>query len=133
MKRFIAKLPPATLTITVLIVILYLTLTPEPLPHTHIHLFPGADKVVHAIMFGGLTGAMALDCSRRSSVSTLTLGVLATMVIISTVTGGCIELAQDYMGMGRGCELWDFIADGIGAIAGALMSRPVARLVCEKK
>ena len=45
----------------VLIAIIYLTLFPQPLGENEVHLFEGADKIVHFIMFGGLTGTFIFD------------------------------------------------------------------------
>ena len=38
----------------VIAVILYATLNDNPLGADELPIFPGADKVIHAIMFGGL-------------------------------------------------------------------------------
>lgn len=51
----------------VLAVILWLTLAPQPLPDAGGSWldFPGADKVVHALMFGALALVLAVDLSGR--------------------------------------------------------------------
>ncbi len=126
MKRLFFSLPDWLLTVVVSVAILYLTLVPRPLPDVDIPLFPGADKLVHALMFGGLAGAVALDWARWRGVSVLTPCRLAVIALIATLAGGMIELLQLVMAMGRGCELWDFVADGCGAVSGAWLAGYVA-------
>ena len=48
-------------TVIVIALILFLTLLPRPLGEEDFQLFEGADKVVHFIMFGGLTGTFMYD------------------------------------------------------------------------
>lgn len=126
MRRLYYSLPGWVLTVVVSLAILYLTLVPRPLPEVDLPLFPGVDKLVHAIMFGGLAGAIVLDWSRWRGVA-LSARYLIVAALVSTLAGGLIELLQLVMAMGRGCELWDFVADGVGAFLGAWVARPVAR------
>ena len=127
MRRLYCSLPDWALTVVVSLAILYLTLVPRPLPDVDIPLFPGVDKLVHAIMFGGLAGAVVLDWSRWRGMVSLSVRSIVVAALVSTLAGGLIELLQLVMAMGRGCELWDFVADGVGAIIGAWVARPVAR------
>ncbi len=127
MRRLYYSLPGWVLTVVVSLAILYLTLVPRPLPDVDLPLFPGVDKLVHAIMFGGLAGAVVLDWSRWRGRVSLSVGCLVVAALVSTFAGGIIELLQLMMALGRGCELWDFVADGAGAFLGAWVARPVAR------
>lgn len=102
--------------------ILYLTLMPDPVPGEPIPMFAGADKVVHAIMFGGLYGMIWVDTIRRRRrwwrrpAAWYGVGVC--------LFGGLIELLQGWMGLGRGCDVLDWYADG----AGVLLAAGVIRL-----
>lgn len=126
MKNFLTRLPAWTLTVVVSIAILYLTLVPRPVPDDMIPPIPGLDKIVHALMFGGLAGAIVLDRTRRHGCSRLRpLASLAA--VIAMAAGGVIELLQGAMGMGRGMEVTDFIADGIGAWLGAVTAVALSR------
>lgn len=95
--------------------ILWLTLAPHPVGDIDIPLFPGADKVVHAAMFGGLTLALAFDVAlgrgRLPSVA-----VVGRLAVISFLFGGLIEILQSVMGEGRQGDLLDFAADIAGAL-----------------
>jgi len=131
MKRFLGILPPWSLTVAVSVLILYLTLVPKPLPDTDIPMFPGADKLVHAVMFGTLAVAMGIDFARKRSAGTLTFGLMMLFALIATFAGGVIELLQFWMDLGRGCELWDFVADAVGAFISVLIIRPFTRFLID--
>lgn len=110
--KFLKKLPGFSLSAVCVIAILYLTLVPKPLPDTDIQLFLHADKLIHAIMFGGLYFCLYLDLSIKK-LSDFKIAALAVIVF-----GGLIEIAQQSMGMGRGGDWLDFAAD----IAGVILS-----------
>ncbi len=111
----VGRLPAYTNTLMVLALILYLTLVPQPLPEETPPLFPGADKVVHALMFWALATAWMFDTYRRGH----KLSGRSKLIILATsiVLGGAIEVAQYLMAMGRGAEWADLLADCIGAVA----------------
>lgn len=128
------KCPAWIFTIIVTLAILYLTLWPNPLPDDTPELFPGADKVVHALMFGGLTLVVLLDrqrltaCRRQSETSLgeasasgrkawqpLRSSFVWSVAFISAFSGVVIECLQFLMGLGRGFEVGDILADAVGA------------------
>lgn len=111
--------------------IMYLTLVPRPLPDDMPELFPGADKVVHALMFGALAGAIVLD--RRRGSDSLRWGRVALWsAVIASAAGGVIELLQGAMGMGREGDWMDFIADIIGAAIGAVIGGLTSEVLAKK-
>ena len=118
-------MPPWIFTVAVIIAILDLTLVPRPLPPMKILLFPHADKVIHALMFGAVVVAMILDYVRKGGTRLLrfTLFSLATSVAI----GGIIELLQSCMGMGRSGDWYDFMADAAGAVLCAFSAPLIAK------
>lgn len=122
-EKFHYRPPVASLIIAVAIA--WLTLAPKPVGDSSIHLFDGADKIVHAVMFGALTATMSIDLTiwRRSKPSVL---ILVAIALTASVAGGAIELIQDAMSVGRSAETADFIADIAGAFA-ALFCIVVAR------
>jgi len=122
MRRFVAAYWPS---IMVVAVILYATLFPDPMPVDDLPLIPGLDKLIHAIMFGGLAGAVAFDYSRSHDLSRPPRSVMARVAIASAIAGGGIELLQDAMGLGRGAEWADFGADSLGALV-AYITAPAA-------
>lgn len=104
----------------VVVAIIWLTLAPKPLPDGGVRLFEGADKVVHACMFGGLFFVMALDWV----ISGRRLGRVATglFALACVAFGGAIELIQGAMDMGRGCDVWDFVADAAGVVLSVFLA-----------
>lgn len=119
-KRWIA-------TALVVLIIMYLTLVPRPLPDTQLQLIPGIDKVVHAIMFVGLSGVALIDlCRRGKGVFAVPTRRQAISVCAAAIAfGGVIEVAQQAMALGRGGDIADFAADAAGAAAGILASRRI--------
>lgn len=112
----------------VLTAILWLTLSPDPLPDNDLPLFDGMDKIVHACMFGGLYFALRFDLTlwtRRHGNTALPLGGRIAIIAIPIIAGGAIELLQESMVMGRGCEFADFLAD----IAGVVIAIPISRAI----
>ena len=102
--------------VLVLIAILYLTLAPQPLGDEELQLFPGADKVVHFIMFGALTGSFIYDRWRFDR--QLTLHAALVVALCSAVTGGIVEWLQAAMNLGReGNDMLDALANLLGAFA----------------
>lgn len=120
--RLLYNIPPWLITISVTIIITLLLLLPQPLPDDmyQIQWFDGADKVVHGMMFAALGGAITIDC-RLSKVRTHIVMMIAIATLAAAAYGGIMELAQDWLGMGREGSWGDFAADAIGAAAGATL------------
>lgn len=142
--KLIHRLFPGLLTAIIILSILWLTLAPHPLPETNLPLFPGADKLVHAIMFGTLAGVLCLDrdlwrVRRLKRTGLLPAGsslipprhvAIIICIIIATVAfGGLIEVLQEQMHAGRTSDGWDFVADTAGAITGGIAGPSVARWI----
>lgn len=113
--KYLRWIPPYQLTLAVGIVILYLTLLPKPFGEEDIPLFPGADKVAHCCMFGGL--ALTYIFERKRMGKTLDLhGALKASAWVA-VFGIVVELIQEAMDIGRSGDALDGLADIIGAFA----------------
>ncbi|MDE6514321.1 MAG: VanZ family protein [Muribaculaceae bacterium] len=112
------RLPRWLLTALCVAAILYLTLAPHPLPDNDISFWEHTDKIVHAIMFGGLYFCAWFDIWRNKKAPLNLRLLLATGV---TLFGGVIELLQRAMQQGRGAEWADLAADAAGALLGALI------------
>ena len=115
----------------VVAVILYATLFPDPAGVDDLPLIPHIDKLIHAIMFGGLAGALAFDYSRSHNIPKPSPRTMAAFAIASTLVGGGIELLQDAMQLGRGADWFDFLADAVGALV-AYFAAPPAIARCLK-
>jgi len=109
------KIPPYQLTSAVAIVIIYLTLLPDPFGEEELPLFPGADKLAHSCMFGGL--ALTYFYERyRADRPFERKGALTASAMVSAF-GIVIEFVQSAMGLGRSGDIFDAIADIFGAFA----------------
>ncbi len=122
--RKLMKWPNGIVTVIVVLLISYATLVPKPLGDNEIPLFPGADKVVHFIMFAVLSMAIAFDRGRYVGdykLVEVNRQALCFVVLVSSFFGGLIELLQGSMSLGRSSDLFDFIADLIGAVFGVIL------------
>ncbi len=121
-------------TLLVLAVILYATLDSNPIEIDRSLWFTHLDKLIHAIMMGGLTGAIAFDIQRADrKVNKLGRGTMLRICGAVILFGACDELCQSLMQNGRGCEMLDFVADAIGALCAAFMAPPAIRRVLKKR
>lgn len=120
-KKCDYQLPAWSLTILTLGYILWLTLAPRPMGGVEMDLFPGADKIVHGVMFGFLTFVVFLDRTRNGGESKVT--ILFAIVVSSLVSllGIAIEFIQDEMQLGRSFDYLDMVADTTGTFAVAFL------------
>ncbi len=114
-KTCLNKLPAWTLTVVCFLAICWLTLAPHPLPDNDIPLFPGADKIVHGIMFGGFTLCIILDWNRRHGWPKKTSSVEWWAPVFASIFGVATEILQQEMHAGRSGDVWDLVADITGA------------------
>ncbi len=114
-KTWLEKLPPWILSIVCFLAICWLTLAPHPLPDNDIPLFPGADKIAHALMFGGFTFCIILDWNRRHGWPMTIEKADWYAPDIASVLGIVTEILQKEMHAGRSGDVWDLIADITGA------------------
>lgn len=128
MTHFLLKAPRWSYTALVVVGILLLTLVPQPLPDMDVPLWEHTDKVVHALMFGGLAFVIAFDYAREKGIRSLTPGMSVVCAGVSIAFGGTIEVVQDLMGLGRSADILDFFADSVGAIIAGL----IAPWICRK-
>lgn len=120
-QRIIGKLPPWILTAVTTVAILWLTLAPRPLGDLKPELFPGADKVVHAIMFGGLALMVFVDRSRAHGWSRIPLSFMIISTVAVMAFGAGIEFLQEMMHAGRSFDVCDIWADIAGAALSAIL------------
>lgn len=121
LQTLLSPLPPWTLTLATVAAILWLTLSPAPLGPQPPLLFPGADKVVHALMFGFLTLMLCLDRQRAKGWKSPAPAFVWGAAAASALLGTAIEFAQLSMGLGRGFETSDILADAVGAALAAIL------------
>lgn len=120
LSKLIERIPATVCSLVTTAVILWLTLAPQPVGDLDVPLFPGADKVVHAVMFGFLTWVLYIDCrkliGRRPPVRAVWL-----CAALSAAIGVLIEVLQCCMALGRSAEEMDLTADLAGCLIAALL------------
>lgn len=121
------KFPRFSLSIIIGVVILLLTLMPDP-PGRDIRVFMSADKVVHFIMYGGMSVAIGMDIQRRDWSRRFGWIDVLMSSLASSLLGTFVEIMQSQMGLGRCFEYADIVANTLGAITFAL----VLSLIFEK-
>lgn len=122
-KKILERMPGWVLTGVCLAAILWLTLASKPLGDNEMKLFPHADKVAHAIMFGGFAFCILLDWTRKRGWKRPRWGVALAAAAASTALGILTEAAQSAMHIGRSGDGWDLVADAAGAAIVALCAK----------
>ncbi len=116
MIKLLLKVPTGIFSILLTAVVLYLCLAPQPVKSPGFFSFPGADKVVHGIMFFALTAVYLFDCRKMkhprpiSGAGTVMIGIAAILL------GGAIEVVQELMALGRSMDPLDWLADACGVV-----------------
>lgn len=89
------------------------------------------DKFVHFGLFGGIVLFLSLGIYwQKKYISPLTLSIL---VIVSASYGLAIEFIQKYWCIGRSFDIYDVVADTLGAIAGVWVFKIVRYLFFSDK
>lgn len=99
-------------------VILWLTLAPSPVPETDIPLFPGADKIVHALMMAALTLVADFDLGRveKRRLSGVKAKHVCVIALLTAIFAAIDEWLQGAMGLGRTADPMDLLADIAGIL-----------------
>lgn len=107
--------------------ILYATLNAHPVVADRFPAIPHLDKLIHAVMFGGLFGAICFDRVRAH----MTIGRRALIIIGMAVAlfGLLTEIMQTEMHNGRSGDFYDLIADCAGIVVAVFTAPPAVRRV----
>lgn len=134
-KNFLQKLPPWILSILCFIAICWLTLASKPLGDNDIPLFPGADKIAHAIMFGGFTLCIIIDSLRSKGWPEYPANIRIFLYApdLPCIMGIATEFLQEEMHAGRSLEVGDMIADISGAFLAAAVFFLIQYLISKRQ
>ena len=90
------------------------------IPHLHPPVqFPNADKVCHLIEYGGL-GVLLARALRRTTGLRWPAAVAVATIALGSLTGAADERSQLHV-PGRVCDVYDWMADTVGAALGPLI------------
>ena len=78
------------------------------------------DKLVHTIMYFGVSSVFWFEYLWNHYKKPHTSGMLLFTMVFPVVLGGVLELAQEYLTECRSGEWVDFIANSLGVIFGAV-------------
>lgn len=125
MSRFFRTYWPSLIVVAVII---YATWIPRPIPTQSLPMIPHIDKLLHAVMFGGLAGALMFDYHRvciNAGRRPLTWKVVFTMAAIAAAFGLFDEIVQGWLKNGRPSEMLDWAADCVGVIVAVFTAPPI--------
>lgn len=125
MKAVLRYLP----TIIVLMVILYGTLASHPVMADDLPPIPYLDKLIHAVMMGGLLGAFVFDWQRAHRCTHIPKSLLWRAWICVALFSVADEIAQGALKNGRSSDPIDFVADLFGAFCAIYLAPPAVRYV----
>lgn len=128
MPRFVINWWPTALTV---IIVLYATLWPDPVGDADIMWFPGSDKLVHAIMMGGIASAVLFDHRRAGGV--LTRRYIIWVGLIVAVFSVADEYLQGVTNLGRTFDVWDIMANIGGVVIASITAPPVINRIFRSK
>lgn len=120
MKKFINKIPSGLLSLITFVVIIYVSLDNNPFEINRVQLFEGADKIIHALMYGFFVMVMIYESSKylyfeeSDFISYILLFMMAFLFSVA------MELLQELMEIGRHMDIYDIIANTSGIILGIL-------------
>lgn len=123
---FVRHYWPSVLTLSV---VLYATLCSDPLGDSSMPPIPHLDKLIHAVMMGGLYGAIVFDRQRSDRSRPLTRRFIYLLAAAVIAFGALDEVAQVAMGLGRSGDLYDFAADCSGVAVAFFTAPPAVRKV----
>jgi len=113
MITFLRKYILSILCITAICILCFMntsSLPAEPMPNF--------DKVVHVIMFLGLSGVIFFDNTRYLRFPISNLRIFLGTFIFPIALGGLIEILQADLTTYRTGDWFDFLFDNVGAVAG---------------
>ncbi|MBQ0021593.1 MAG: VanZ family protein [Bacteroidales bacterium] len=127
------KTYPLSLLTTLAIIILSVMPFPEIKMAQDI---PLADKWVHFVMYGGLSLVVWFEMVRsenKSGIKKAAMQLLLWGLVMPALLGGVLEFVQEYLTTTRSGDVWDFIADAIGAVLGTILGLGVRMMVKKRK
>lgn len=102
----------------VAIIIFYLCclISVDEMPDTGFELFMHADKLVHFLMFFGLSMVASFNYIILNRGKIIILKMIVFAVLLPILYGGLIEIVQHEYFPNRMGDWYDFLADALGAI-----------------
>ena len=94
----------------------------------HMPQFWNADKLVHLVCFGGLAFWVAFGLGTK-----LPLKLRIALPALLTSLYGIVDEIHQSFTPGRSCSVWDWCADTLGAVLGAVVFAGAVRFILRRK
>ncbi len=118
LQRLLSKRTPALLW-TILILIL-ISIPGNMLPKEEKTFIPNFDKLIHATLFGSFVFLWSIYYATRKEKNNHSNSRYVLILIIACLYGVATELMQKYLIPNRDYDIYDIMADSIGAVLGFL-------------
>ena len=117
----------------VVAVIIYVTWIPRPIESEYLLQIPYVDKLIHAIMMGGLLGALLFDYQRQNKTRALTAKRVLEFAICVAAFGVFNEIIQGTLPIERSFDLSDILANWLGTLVAYFIAPPAIKFVLHIK
>ncbi|HZZ74554.1 MAG TPA: VanZ family protein [Puia sp.] len=118
LQKLLSKKTPARLW-TIFILIL-MAIPGNMLPREEKTFIPNLDKLVHATLFGSFVFLWSIYYATRKEKNNHSNSRYVLILIIACLYGVATELMQKYLIPNRDYDIYDIMADSIGAVLGFL-------------
>lgn len=95
--------------------------SPSAFPKAPLFNIPHLDKWVHAFIFGALAFLMARGSKKQMSPQSFSIQTTLLILFLCMSYGAIIELLQHFFTLNRQGDVFDLMADTLGAIIGFFM------------
>ncbi len=128
-KYFLAYLP----SMVCVGLIAYITWFPHPIGADMLPVFPMQDKLIHAIMMGGLLGAVLFDYKRADRSRKLSEAVVLRFALVVVAFGLLDEIIQGALPIERPFDFFDVLADWFGTVVAYFAAPPAVNAVLRRR
>lgn len=107
----------------IILIVTYLSFFRPPSPE-ELPMFPGMDKLIHFLMYFGMSGMLWLEFKKAHRKDCAPLWhVWVGGLLCPILFSGAVEILQEYCTSYRGGDWLDFVANASGAIVASLIGR----------
>ena len=129
MLRRLQQFWPSLLTLAV---VLYATWLPADIEPSNLPPIPYLDKLIHAVLLGGLCGAVIFDCKRCDRHARLGRRTVWRVVMAVAVFAVVDEVVQGLLPIDRPSDYVDLLADWFGIVIAYFAAPPSVEKILHK-
>jgi VanZ family protein len=118
LQKLLSKKYPARL--WTLFILILMAIPGNMLPREETTFIPNLDKLVHATLFGSFVFLWSIYYATRKEKNNHSDSRFVLILIIACLYGVATELMQKYLIPNRDYDIYDIMADSIGAVLGFL-------------